>query len=303
MVHEDADKFPDLRHVAQLQDLLGHGLQKRLLGLRASQVAIRVAGRYAIGTGVVMAVADHAHGLLPVEDLEALLQVDVQVLVGVVIVHIPGHVEFHAAYGVHQLPHSLPLNDDVEVRDNASEIPHLGLQSLDPAAVLLAGVIDGVDLLGRPGHIHRRIPGNAHHVHLIICHIIGYQNQGVRIPAAAGVPTNQQEGVVILFPPGGSLRPLALLRLPAAGLYAGAVVLADVRGPDKGGPYPRHDQRQGGDGSGSYEGGLFPSKPLPLLFSSFCFCLLLKGITAGMPPAPAGLMLSSGSAHGRFPFK
>ena len=148
MVHEDADKFPDLRHVAQLQDLLGHGLQKRLLGLRAAQVAIRVAGRYTVGTGVVMAVADHAHGLLPVEDLEALLQVDVQILVGVVIVHIPGHVEFHAAYGVHQLPHSLPLNDDVEVRDNASEIPHLGLQSLDPAAVLLAGVIDGVDLLG-----------------------------------------------------------------------------------------------------------------------------------------------------------
>ena len=43
-----------------------------------------------------MAEAHDLHGLLAVEVLQSLFEVDVQVLVGVVVVHILGHVEVDA---------------------------------------------------------------------------------------------------------------------------------------------------------------------------------------------------------------
>ena len=49
-----------------------------------------------------MAVAYHFHSLLAVEGLGSLLKVDVQVLIGVVVVHVQGDIDLHAPQLVHQ---------------------------------------------------------------------------------------------------------------------------------------------------------------------------------------------------------
>ena len=68
---------------------------------------------------VVLAPAEKLHGLVAVQLLFPLVHVDVQVLGGVVVAHVQRHVEGHAADGVHQLAHGLPLHHHVEVGDEA----------------------------------------------------------------------------------------------------------------------------------------------------------------------------------------
>ena len=69
-----------------------HGFQKRLLRADAAEVLLPAVA----GVVVVVAEAHDLHGLLAVEVLQSLFEVDVQVLVGVVVVHILGHVEVDA---------------------------------------------------------------------------------------------------------------------------------------------------------------------------------------------------------------
>ncbi|CAN4043428.1 hypothetical protein BBBGCB_BBBGCB_12045, partial [Dysosmobacter welbionis] len=68
-----------------LQQLVHHGGQKRLLGLDAAQIAVRIA----VAHVVVVAVAEHLHGVVPREQAVALLLVDVKVLIRIVVVHVP----------------------------------------------------------------------------------------------------------------------------------------------------------------------------------------------------------------------
>lgn len=75
---------------------MGQGHQHLALHLRPAHVGVTA-------PVVVVAEADHLHGLLTVQVVLALGVVDVQVLIGVVIVHVHRHVEPHAAHGLHQL--------------------------------------------------------------------------------------------------------------------------------------------------------------------------------------------------------
>ena len=191
---EDLGKLIDLAHVLHLKELLDHGFQKRLLGLDPAQIAVRVAVLHV----VVMAVADHAHSLLAAQELIALLDVDGQVLIGVVVIHVPWHVEIHAADGVHQLAHGLPLDNDLIIRLKAHQLGYLLIDLADalfPAAVV---IIDGVDALDVPRHVHHGVPGDVHDGQLLVRHIIACQHHGVRIPAAAGIPAHHEDRVVIL---------------------------------------------------------------------------------------------------------
>ena len=131
--------------------------------------------------------------------LHALVQMDMQVLVGVVVVHIPRYVEFHAAHGVHYPPHRFPLNDHIEVGKHAGQVSHMIFQVFHTAAAGFLGVVHAVDLFNAPGYIDGRIPWNTHHVHLLVGYVVGHQNDGVR-PAAGGIPAQQEEGEIVLLP-------------------------------------------------------------------------------------------------------
>ena len=53
---------------------------------------------------------------------------DVQILPGIVIVHVKGDVKVHAAQGIYQLADRLPLHHDIEVGIHAGELAHLLFQ-------------------------------------------------------------------------------------------------------------------------------------------------------------------------------
>ena len=242
---QDVGEGADLGPVLQLQALGRHRLEEGLLDLHPGGVSI-------VGAVAVLPPADHLHGVLPVQEAVALLLVDVEVLIGVVVVHGEGDVEPHAAQGLHHPAHSLPLHHHVEVRRHAGEVAHLGLQPLDPPAAGLLGGVDRVDPLDIPGDVDHGIPGDGEEVHRLVGYVVGHQHDGVRA-AAGGILPHQEEGVVVLLPPGGRSRLLLLVRLGLLNrsgllfilLPGGEGIFADVRGPDKGSPHPCHDQGQG----------------------------------------------------------
>ena len=243
MLHKDFYEFFDFAHIFQLQRLFDTRLQKRLLGLGPAQIAVGIAGHHAVSPPVIVAVADHAHGLFSIEDLKAFLQMNVQVLIRIVVVHIAGYIEFHATQGIYQLTHGFPLNEHIEIRHDAGQIADLLFQIFQAAAAGFLGTVYRVDLFDGPGNIHSRIPGNTHHVHLLIRHIIGNQNNGI-CTAAGGIFSQQKERIVPVLPSAGSTGFIAFLcvsvdtcRLAAS---ARTHVMAHVRRSDQYLPQPHH---------------------------------------------------------------
>ena len=186
VVLEHLDKLVQLRQVLHLKKLLHHGLQKGLLGGNAAQIAIGIAQRLSVHP-VVVPVADDLHGVVAGEEAIALLLMDVEVLRGVVVVHIPGHVEVHAAHGVHDLTHGVPFHHHLIIRLKAHQLRDLLIEVLDALLTRAVVIVNGVDPLDIPRDVHHGVPGNGHDRGLLIGHIIACQEHGVRIPAAAGI--------------------------------------------------------------------------------------------------------------------
>ena len=232
-----------------------------------------------------------------------------QILVGIVVVHIIGHVKLHAAQCVHDLADGLPLHRHIEIRDDAGEISHLLLQPFDAPG----GGVHRVDLFDLPGHVDHSIPWNVDAVHRAVGHVIGHQNHGIRISAAAGILPQQQECEHVFLPAGGHIRlPVAvqiLVRgrgLSRRGLWvaaghAGTVVFTDIRGLDKYGPPACRYQYQGYQTAQRNDAGLPSLSPaLPAaaglrlfylrsrFFRCFGLHLLRKGVAALLPAAAAG---------------
>ena len=189
-----------LGHVLGPQKLIHHGLQECLLGFDAAQVAVRVAPCDAVFP-VVVAVAEDLHGVVPAEKAVARRLVDMEILIGVVVVHVLGHVEVHAADGVHDLPHGVPFHHHLEVRLEAHQLGNLLVEVLDAPLASAVVIIDGVDPLDVPGDVHHGIPGDGHDGGLLVRHVVAGQQHGVRISAAAGIPAQDQDGPVILALP------------------------------------------------------------------------------------------------------
>lgn len=76
----------------QLQKLARHGLKQLVLHVDAADIAV----------DSIASEAEHTHGLIAVEVLITLLDMDAQILTGVVIVHIDRDVEVDAAHGVNE---------------------------------------------------------------------------------------------------------------------------------------------------------------------------------------------------------
>ena len=226
-----------------------HGGQQLPLHRRPIQIPVGIAVQ-----GVPLAVGGvpeegRAQGLRSVQQLNPRIQVDVDVLSPILVVHVLGHVELHAAHGVHQLHKALGIDDDIVVDGIAQQAGRLGPEGLHAvfgvdivqmgqgAAV---GDADGVDL-GVPGEgqqadgLFPAVVGNGHHA-------VG--------EVGGGAGGGQQEGV-------HSLPPLQLAG--AGGLGHAGAGGAELTAPGEalgGEPEGTHKGRQkdGGQHGGPAEG-------------------------------------------------
>ena len=184
-------------HHRGLEQLVGDGHEQVLLDLDAADVPLGVDARCTV---VVLPEPEDLHDLLPVQVLEALADVDVQVLGGVVVVHVHGDLEVHPVDGGGQPAHRLPLHHDVEVGGEADGVRHGGQEGVHALVPAAGVVVDRVDLLDVPGLVDDGVPGDAHGVELLVLHVVGDHHDGVGVAAAPRVTAHQQEGVVVLLP-------------------------------------------------------------------------------------------------------
>ena len=80
-----------------------------------------------------MAEADDLHRLLPVEMARAFGEVNVQVLIGVVIIHVDGNVKIHAVDLIDQRDEALEIDRDIEINRYAEQVFDLLHQQLRAA--------------------------------------------------------------------------------------------------------------------------------------------------------------------------
>ena len=171
---------------------------------------------------------------------------DVEVLPLVVVVHILGNVELHAAQGVHELGHGLQVRHKVVVGVDAGKLAYLGLQPLYPAAGRCGGGVDAAYSLEIPGHIHSGVPGDGQAADLAAGGVKGDQDQGVCV-AAHGVQTGHQKGVDPL-PPVERAGVLRRDDVAAGGSFLtglGGVLPAAAEGQHHHGGHDHRHRRQG----------------------------------------------------------
>ena len=147
---------------------------------------------------VIVAVAEHLHGVLAREQAVARRLVDGEVLQRVVVVHVLGHVKPDAAHGLHDLAHGLPLHHHLVVRLEAHQLGDLLIEGLDALVAASIGIIDGIDPFDVPGDVHHGVSRDGHDGGLLVGDIIAREEHGVGVPAAAGVPPQDQDGVEVL---------------------------------------------------------------------------------------------------------
>ena len=148
-----------------------------------------------------MPVSDDLHGVIASEEPVALFLMDVEILRGVVVIHIPRHIKVHAAHGVHDLAHGIPFHHHLVVRLKAHQLGNLLIEVLNALLSFTVIIINRVDAFDIPRNIHHGIPGDGHDRSLLVGHIIACQEHGIRIPAAAGIPAQNQDGVIIFALP------------------------------------------------------------------------------------------------------
>ena len=116
-----------------------------------------------------MAEADHPHGVGAAQMLDALFEVDAEVLDGVVIVHIDGDIEVHAADGLHQRLKAGQIHGNGVVHRDAQLVGH-HLCQLGHAALAEGGV----DLVGFSIPYGLGVTGDADAIDIAVHRVHGY---------------------------------------------------------------------------------------------------------------------------------
>ena len=116
-----------------------------------------------------MAEADYPHGVGAVEILNALFEMDTEVLNGIVIVHVDGYIKIHAANGVHQRFKAGEVHGNGVVHRDAQLIGH-HLRQLGHAALAEGGV----DLVGFSIPYGLGVTGDADAIDIAVHRVHGY---------------------------------------------------------------------------------------------------------------------------------
>ena len=117
------------------------------------------------------------------------------------VVHVVGHVEVHAADGLHNRADGLPLHDHLIVRLEADELGDLLIERLDALIAPAVVVVDGVDLLHIPWDVHHRVARDGHDRRLLVRHIVAREQHRVGVAASARVAAEHKDRVEVLaFP-------------------------------------------------------------------------------------------------------
>ena len=169
---------------------------------------------------IVLPPADDLHGVVAIQLTVARLLMDVQILIGVVVVHVKGDIKVHAAQSVHQVADGLPLHQNIEVRCDAGDLGHLlpqGLHALSHPLTL--GQVGGtpvpgihrVNALAGGAGVDHSVSGHIQALDGLVVGVVGEQQNGVRGPTGH-VPSCHQEGIDALLAPAtgnvGHFRPV-----------------------------------------------------------------------------------------------
>ena len=118
---------------------------------------------------------------------------DGQALIGVVVVHVHGDIEVHAADGVHQGLKALQIHQHRVIHRDAQLFRHHVGQQLHAA-----GVVSGVDLVVLAVEIGLGVPGDADAGYVVVGGIQRHEDVGVA-SAVAVIHAGDQDGVKVLF--------------------------------------------------------------------------------------------------------
>ncbi len=177
---KNLSKFLQLCQIADLHALLGERLEKILLHLCALDILRRVA----------LAVAHKPHRLFAVEQLIALLEVNIKVLAGIGIIHVLRYVEPHAADQLDRFLKRLEIDEHVAVHRKAQHGCEPRFQPIH--ARLLAAGIDGIDFHNAAvGARHDGVSRNAQKRGHVRIHIQMRNDDGIGTVAVAVGPANE----------------------------------------------------------------------------------------------------------------
>ena len=125
-----AGQLHDLRPLLHLQGLLYHGLEEGLLERDAVCEVITAK----VASIIVSPPANDLRGILAAEKAVALLLVDVEILIGIIIVHGKRHVKPNASQSIDHLRHGVRIRHEVVVGIYAGEALYLLHEAVDTAA-------------------------------------------------------------------------------------------------------------------------------------------------------------------------
>ena len=127
--------------------------------------------------------------MLAVEKLLARLEINVQILRRVVVVHILRHVKFHAADQIHRRLERVQVHEQIAVHLKAQKLRQRPLQPLH--ALDLAAGVDRVDLDKTAAGVDGRIARDAQQRRLLFVHVQVGDDDGIGAVAVAVRPGEQ----------------------------------------------------------------------------------------------------------------
>ena len=149
---------------------------------------------------IVFAVADDLHGIIAVQQAQSGLLVNVEILIGIIVVHIEGHFKLHAADGIYQFADGLPLQQDVVVRGDSGQLGHMLFQGghaifhLRSLVLPLIDGVNGIQTLAVVAYIHDGVAGQIQSVEHLLIDVVAEQQHGV-CGSAHHIQAGHQEGI------------------------------------------------------------------------------------------------------------
>ena len=171
--------------IAKSKELLGSRLEEGLLHLNAPEIAVFI----------VLTETAQAHTVKTVQKLVSGVNVNVEILADIPVVHLDGHVKPDAAQLVDHILEGHQIYHRIAVYINAGEPFDVHQQAVNAgAAVVEGGAVNRVELAHIPGDVDERVAGQAHAVDLVVLCVKAAENHGV-CALTDLVDTHKEHGV------------------------------------------------------------------------------------------------------------